>query len=56
MKNQTFSYEGKDEFEILSEQLNSEEMQVLGYIKGFDRKTLKAWNKKGLMDFTVSNT
>ena len=53
-KKQSPDYEGKNENQILSEQLNPEEMYVLGFIKGFDRKTLKDWSRKGLMDFTVS--
>ncbi|VVB78618.1 Uncharacterised protein [uncultured archaeon] len=45
----------KEELEILTEELNLDprEMYVLGFLKGFDRKTLKEWNKKGLMDFSV---
>lgn len=54
MKKQHLDYEGKDELEILSEQLNPEEMYVLGYLKGFNRSNLKEWGKKGLMDFTVT--
>lgn len=52
MKKQ-YNYKGKGEIEILSEQLDPREMYILGYLKGFDRKTLKEWNKKGLMDFSV---
>jgi hypothetical protein len=43
----------EQEMEILSEQVNPEEFYILGFLKGFDRETLKKWNKKGLMDFSV---
>ncbi len=44
-----------EELEILSEQLDPKEMYILGFLKGFDRKTLKELGKKGLMDFTVNS-
>jgi len=45
----------RDEIEILTEDLHLDprEMYVLGFLKGFDRRTLREWNKKGLMDFSV---
>lgn len=43
----------EEEIEILSSQLDPREMYILGFLKGFDRKTLKEWNEKGLMDFSV---
>jgi len=55
MKKHSYNYSDKDEIEILSEQLDPQEMYVLGFLKGFDRSTLKEWGKKGLMDFAVSN-
>jgi len=55
MKKQYIEYEGKDELEILSEQLDPQEMYILGFLKGFNRNNLKEWGKKGLMDFSVSN-
>jgi hypothetical protein len=42
-----------EEIEILREQLDPEEMYILGFLKGFDRKTLKDWSEKGLMDFSL---
>jgi len=56
MKKQYLDYDGKDELEILSEQLDPQELYVLGFLKGFNRTALKEWGKLGLMDFTVSNT
>ena len=53
MKKQYLDYEGKDEMEILSEQLDPQEMYILGFLKGFNRTTLKEWGKKGLMDFAI---
>lgn len=43
----------QQEIEILSEQMDSIELQTLMYLKGFDRKTLKQWYEKGLIDFSV---
>ncbi|MBS3079332.1 hypothetical protein J4218_04375 [Candidatus Pacearchaeota archaeon] len=40
----------KDEFAILSEQLDSKEMMILSYLKGFDRKIMREWQRKGLYD------
>ena len=54
MKKQYLDFEGKDEIEILSEQLDPREMYIIGFLKGFDRKILKEWNKKGLIDFSVN--
>lgn len=45
----------EDELKILSKQLDSRELYILEYLKGFDRKTLREWNKKGLIDFSVKN-
>jgi len=42
-----------DEIEILSKQLDSREMYMISFLKGFDRKILKEWGKKGLMDFAI---
>lgn len=43
-----------DEVDLLSNQLDPKEMYILGFLKGFDRKTLRAWSEKGLMDFSIS--
>jgi len=45
----------REELDILVEDLNmdSKEMYILGFLKGFDRGNLREWNKKGLMDFSV---
>ncbi len=42
-----------DELDMLSEQLDPREMYILGFLKGFDRKTLKAWGEKGFFDFSI---
>jgi len=56
MKKQNLTYAGKEELEILSDQLNPEELYVMGYLKGFNRTALKEWSRQGLMDFTVNQT
>lgn len=38
------------EVEYLQDQLDPNEIIVLGYLKGFDRKSMKEWQKKGLYD------
>lgn len=45
----------KKEIEMLSNQLDPREFYILGFLKGFDRKTLKEWSKKGLIDFSIEN-
>lgn len=52
MKKQKIDFEN-EELELLSEELDSRDMYVLGYLKGFDRKTLKKWGNEGLLDFSV---
>lgn len=42
--------EYKQEMNFLSNQLDENEMQVLGYLKGFDRRTMREWQRKGLYD------
>lgn len=54
MKKQYIDFED-EEIEILSKQLDPRELYILGFLKGFDRKTLKEWGKKGLMNFSVAN-
>ncbi len=54
MKKQFQDYAEIDEIDILSEQLDSREMYILGFLKGFDRRVLKEWGRKGLMDFSVN--
>lgn len=51
MKKQKLSE--KDELQLLSEQVSPEEMYVLGFLKSFDRRNLKEWGKKGLLDFSM---
>ena len=41
MKKQILYQEYKKEVEFLSDQLDSNEIMVLGYLKGFNRKTMK---------------
>jgi hypothetical protein len=50
-----YNFVEKDEIEILTDDLNLDprEMYVLGFLKGFDRKKLRDWNRKGLIDFSV---
>jgi hypothetical protein len=44
----------RDELDILSEQLEPKELYILGFLKGFDRKVLKEWGKKGIFDFSIN--
>ncbi|MFA5857070.1 MAG: hypothetical protein WC867_06925 [Candidatus Pacearchaeota archaeon] len=37
-----------EEIEILNEILDPKEMFVLGYLKGFNRNSMKEWARKGL--------
>jgi hypothetical protein len=55
MKKQTFQIEQSDEIDYLTDNvgLDDEEIYILSYLKGFNRKNLKEWNKKGLMDFSI---
>ena len=45
----------KDEMDILANelQLDPRDMYVLGFLKGFNRKVLKEWSKKGLLDVSM---
>ena len=50
MKRQKIYGEYKEEIDTLSEELDPREMFILGFLKGFDRKVLKDWQKEGLFD------
>ena len=49
MKRQLYE-QYKEEINLLSEELNPEEKYVLGFLKGFDRRKMKEWQKQGLFD------
>lgn len=53
MKNKYQNFNAKDEIEILSNQLSPEEMYIAGFLKGFNRDTLRAWQEEGILDFSV---
>jgi hypothetical protein len=53
MKNKYQNFNSRDEVEILSSQLSPEEMYIVGFLKGFDRRVLKEWQQKELLDFSV---
>ncbi len=44
----------RDEIDILSDQLEPKELYILGFLKGFDRRVLKEWGKKGIFDFSIN--
>ena len=46
------SYEA-NEMEILADQLDSKEMFLLGFLKGFDRKVMREWQRKGIGDYSM---
>ena len=50
MKNEKLYQEYRKEMEFLSNQLDSNEIMILGYLRGFDRRTMKEWQRKGLYD------
>lgn len=50
MKKQNQYLQQKQEIELLSNQLDSNELMILGYLKGFDRRLMKEWQRKGLYD------
>ena len=52
MKKQ-YSISEDEEMEMLSKQLDPQEMYVMNFLKGFNRTALKEWGKKGLMNFAV---
>ncbi len=56
MKQKYFLTEDEEEIDFLANNLNLDprDLYILGFMKGFDRATLKKWNEKGLMDFSVS--
>jgi hypothetical protein len=48
MKQQDKFQEYKAEIAYLCDQLDSNELLILGYLKGFDRKIMREWQRKGL--------
>jgi len=50
MKKQKMYQEYKQEIDYLSNQLDPNEIIILGYLKGFNRKTMKEWQRMGLYD------
>ena len=53
MRNKYQNFNAQDEIEILSTQLSPEEMYIVGFLKGFDRQTLKEWQEEGILDFSA---
>lgn len=51
MKKQHLSEQ--EEIAMLAKEINPSEMYILGFLKGFSRKTLEDWNDKGIFDFSV---
>jgi len=45
----------KDELEFLKRELNSEELFLLSFLKGFNRKVTKEWDEKGFWDFSIES-
>jgi hypothetical protein len=43
----------KDELEFLKSNLDSEELFLLSFLKGFNRGVAKEWDKKGFWDFSI---
>jgi hypothetical protein len=44
-----------NEYDLLEKELDSNDLFILSYLKGFDRSKLKAWSKKGLFDITIND-
>ena len=53
MRNKYKYVNAQDEIEILSTQLTPEEMYIVGFLKGFNRQTLKEWQEEGILDFST---
>jgi hypothetical protein len=53
MKRQYINQAYEQEINFLSDQLDPRDMFVLGYLKGFNRRTMKEWSEKGLWDVSV---
>jgi hypothetical protein len=52
MKQKNQDFLDKDEVDILSDQLDSREMFILGFLKGFNRTNTREWTENGLWDFS----
>jgi len=55
MKKQYLDREYTEEINYLSDELDPREMFILGFLKGFDRRTMKDWSNKGLWDTSIDN-
>jgi hypothetical protein len=53
MKTQKSEFADSNEMNILRSQVSPEDMFIIGFLKGFDRKTLKKWKDKEMMDFSI---
>lgn len=51
MANQMTQVLEKDEIKLLRDQLTPEEIFLLGFLKGFDRKVVQEWEENELWDF-----
>lgn len=56
MKKQKLELIDGDEIKLLSNQVSPEEMFIIGFLKGFDRKTLKEWEDNEIIDFSIEFT
>ena len=54
MKDAYQIFNAQNEIEILSHQLSPEEMYIVGFLKGFNRQTLRDWQEEGILDFSVN--
>ena len=55
MSQKYFDMPEGNEIDILVDKvhLDSREMFILGFLKGFDRRAMKEWSKKGLGNFSI---
>ena len=42
------------EMELLADQLDSREMFIVGFLKGFNRTTMKEWQKQGIGEYSLN--
>jgi len=54
MQNKYHQLNAQTEIDMLSDQLSPEEMYIIGFLKGFDRNTLRQWQEQGILDFSVN--
>ena len=55
MKHQKIQIADREEMEILKNQLDSRDLFLIGFLKGFNRSNMKEWAENDLSVFNSSN-